>query len=135
MTIDEIYGAYRRLSAALTRSIDTAIEYGLRELDQVDPDLRVLEAGTFVLLFGVLEQSLRELAARRTRDARFKVMVVTREVAFSRVMTELKLPKEVEREIGRMETMRNDAAHGTRLARQYDIPAIVARIEQIRSLL
>jgi hypothetical protein len=133
MRLEEVNDAYRRLRSALTRSAETAIEYGLPNLDQVEADLRVLEAGIFVLLFGVLEQSLRSLAERRSSDARVKAKMTARELSLDRVLKQLKLEPEISREIVEMDTIRNDAAHGERLAQTFDIPAIVDRIKKIQA--
>jgi hypothetical protein len=133
MRLEEVNDAYRRLRSALTRSAETAIEYGLPNLDQVEADLRVLEAGIFVLLFGVLEQSLRSLAERRSSDARVKAKMTARELSLDRVLKQLKLEPEISREIVEMDTIRNDGAHGERLAQTFDIPAIVDRIKKIQA--
>lgn len=131
MKASEIYTAWVRTHQALTRFAETAIEYGLAELDVIEGDLLVLDAGTFLLLFGVLEQNLRALAIARTADEKAKAHFRSRQCKLDRLIRFIGLSKEIAKSMRDMEDIRNDAAHGGDLAKSYELPTLFRHIEQI----
>jgi hypothetical protein len=136
ITLGELRTAYRRTSSRIYRILEDGYDFSAENfiIEALDRDALIIDAAFFVLIFGQIENRINELAARTVVEDRRHIL---RERKFEQRMG-LALRgrdhKTLRDDIARWYDLRNDAAHGERLAR-YDIDAVLGRAGQLDAML
>jgi hypothetical protein len=136
ITLGELHAAYTRTSSRIYRILEDGYDFSSEHIiiEALDRDALIIDAVFFVLIFGQIENRINELASRKVAEDRRRTL---REQKFERRMG-LALPgrdhKTLRDDIARWYDVRNDAAHGERLAK-YDIDAVLERADQLDAML
>jgi hypothetical protein len=136
ISLDDLYGAYRRTSSRIYRILEDGYDFAVEHLivDTLARDSLIVDAGFLVLVFGQIEARLNAIAEARMTSERDRDAL--RELGFDRRLL-LALPAvedaELRRDIANWSRIRNDAAHGRELTSGYVIPAIFEPTNLMRS--
>jgi len=137
ISLGELQSAYRRTSSRIYRILEDGYDFSAEDalIEALNRDALIIDAAFFVLIFGQMENRINELAARKmATDQKRRAL---REQKFERRMN-IALSgqdnKTVRDDIEGWYYLRNDAAHGERLAR-YNIEAVFERANQLDAML
>ena len=137
ISLNEIEAAYRRVSRALYRAQEDALDFIADEIIKVlERDQMIVDAAFFILIFGQIENRINTLASGRLSRSEERT-AIRGEGFLQRLRTALpgqervSLREELEGWYG----MLNRAAHGDRLASDYNIAGILARAVELEALL
>ncbi|MGC2524149.1 MAG: hypothetical protein WA417_16170 [Stellaceae bacterium] len=136
--LDELEIAYRRVSRALYRAQEDALDFSAEEIiAALDRDQTIVDAAFFVLIFGQVESRINGLAASRLTRPEQRSAI--REAKFERRLAKA-LPgagwRRVREELEDWYKTRNRAAHGEEVvAGGYNISGIFERARELDALL
>lgn len=138
ISLAELRAAYRRTSSRIYRILEDGYDFSSEGaiIAALDRDALIIDAAFFVLIFGQIENRLNELAGRRVgTDAKRRRALRGRKFE-QRLDLALQAPanQELRKEIASWYELRNDAAHGERLA-NYNIAAVFERADQLEAFL
>jgi hypothetical protein len=135
LTLDDLEGAYRRISRAVHRAQEDAYEFTAADAwDALERDELILDAAFFGLLFGQLEKRINRLAERSlTKESEKQAL---RSQPFERRL-QMALPHQVTSrdEIWGWYRLRRGVAHGDPLASEFNFPAVLQRARELDTLL
>ena len=138
VSLDELYGAYRRTSSRIYRILEDGYNFAVENLivDTLARDALIVDAAFLVLVFGQIEARLNAIVEARMTSGQERR--TPRELSFDRRLM-LALPgvanAELRWDIANWSRIRNDAAHGRELTGGYVMPAIFERAYQLGALL
>lgn len=70
VSLDELESAYRRVSRALYRAQEDALDFVAEEIiAALEREQTIIDAAFFILIFGQIERRINELAATRLKRA------------------------------------------------------------------
>ncbi len=138
VSLDDLYGAYRRTSSRIYRILEDGYDFAVDSLivDTLARDALIVDAAFLVPVFGQIEVRLNAIVEARMTSERDRSRL--RELSFDRRLM-LALPRvddaELRRDIANWSRIRNDAAHGRELTGGYVISAIFERAYQLDTVL
>jgi hypothetical protein len=138
VSLDELHGAYRRISGRIYRILEDGYDFTVENLivDTLARDALIVDAAFLVLVFGQIEARLNAIVEAQMTSGRERR--TPRELSFDRRLM-MALPgvanAELRRDIANWSRIRNDAAHGRELTGGYVMPAIFERAYQLEALL
>jgi hypothetical protein len=136
VSLGELRAAYKRASNRIYRILEDGYDFSAENalIEALDRDALIIDAAFFVLVFGQIENRINELAARRVATEQRRAL---RGQRFEQRMS-LALPgrdhRAVRDDIARWYNLRNDAAHGERLA-THNIDGVLERADQLDAML
>lgn len=136
VSLGQLRAAYKRTSSRIYRILEDGYDFSIENalIESLDRDALIIDAAFFVLIFGQIENRINELAARRLTAERRRAL---RSQRFEQRMT-LALPgrdhQAVRDDITHWYNLRNDAAHGERLA-THNIGGVLERADQLDVML
>ena len=135
VTLDQLANAYGRAQRAIARSMEDTLDFINEQIfSALELDQNIVDAGFFVLIFGLLESRINLLAARTQGTQASKNAI--REAKFEkRVEVALREHPNLRTELDDWYSIRSDPAHGRGIAPAYDIAAVLERARQLEALL
>jgi|SRR5271163_4426642 len=137
ISLEELENAYRRVSRALYRAQEDALDFAAEEIiTALERDQTIVDAAFFVLIFGQVESRINGLASSQL--TRPEQRAALREAKFGQRLGKA-LPgagwRRVREELEGWYQTRNRAAHGEELAGGYNISGIFERARELDALL
>jgi hypothetical protein len=137
VSLEDLRAAYKRTSGRIYRILEDGYDFGVADIiiGALDRDAQIIDAAFFVLVFGQVESRINELASRRVamEQQRYALRAQRFERRLGLALTGAQY-RTVREELITLYRLRNDAAHGERLA-EYDVEALFRRADHLEGML